>query len=130
MHGSLASVVRFLSSTHHYLYFFLCSKQRIIKLVGGGDTLNWRYTRRCRAGTRFCAKGSHGTTRPSSSTPLVEASLVYHMEWCCSRILVVNTAEVSSAVDVKHGVFSTTVTTRDCVLAFSTSHHLIECAPW
>jgi hypothetical protein len=48
------------------------------------------------------------------------------MEWCCSGILVVDTTEVSSAADVKHGGFTTTVTTTDRVLAFSSILHFMD----
>ena len=78
------------------------TKGRIVKLGGGGSTLSWRETRRCRLQPRFCPKGRHGTIRPTLLAASVLVNILYHDALICSRVLVMDTAMVSSTAGGKH----------------------------
>ena len=78
------------------------TKGRIVKLGGGGSTLSLCETQRCRVRHRFCPKGCPGTTRPTRLPASVLVNLLYHNSLFCSRILVMDTAMVSSTAGGKH----------------------------
>ena len=78
------------------------TKGRIVKLGGGGSTLSWRETRRCRLRPRFRPKGHPGTIRTTLLPASVLVNLLYHDALICSRVLVMDTAMVSSTAGRKH----------------------------